>query len=43
LLKEWNSYTVARSAEEDVGGGFGINIEAAARSANDRVAGTFRV
>ncbi|XP_006656231.1 protein transport protein SFT2 [Oryza brachyantha] len=42
LLAEWNSYAAARSAEED-GGGFGIDIEAAVRSANDRVAGTFGV
>lgn len=41
LLAEWNSYAAARSSEEDVGGGFGIDIEAAVRSANDSVAGTF--
>lgn len=43
LLAEWNSYASARSAEEEAGGGFGIDIEAAVRSANDRVAGTFGV
>jgi hypothetical protein len=42
LLSEWNSYAAARSAE-DAGDGFGIDIEAAVRSANDRVAGTFGV
>ncbi|KAG0515055.1 hypothetical protein BDA96_10G246300 [Sorghum bicolor] len=42
LLAEWNSYAAARSAE-DAGDGFGIDIEAAVRSANDRVAGTFGV
>lgn len=41
LLAEWNSYAAARSAEDDAGDGFGIDIEAAVRSANDRVAGTF--
>ncbi|KAF0903141.1 hypothetical protein E2562_025726 [Oryza meyeriana var. granulata] len=41
LLAEWNSYAAARSAVVD--GGFGIDIEAAVRSANDRVAGTFGV
>ncbi|GJM98001.1 hypothetical protein PR202_ga14974 [Eleusine coracana subsp. coracana] len=43
LLAEWNSYAAARSAEDDAGDGFGIDIEAAVRSANDRVAGTFGV
>lgn len=46
LLAEWNSYAAARSAEEEEdggGGGFGIDIEAAVRSANDRVSGTFGV
>jgi hypothetical protein len=43
LLEEWNSYTAARSAEEDVDGGFGVDIKAVVRSANDRVPGTFRV
>uniref|UniRef100_A0A0E0LDE3 Fructose-bisphosphate aldolase n=1 Tax=Oryza punctata TaxID=4537 RepID=A0A0E0LDE3_ORYPU len=45
LLAEWNSYAAARSAEEEDGGGggFGIDIEAAVRSANDRVSGTFGV
>ncbi|KAF8658969.1 hypothetical protein HU200_058807 [Digitaria exilis] len=42
LLAEWNSYAAARSAD-DAGDGFGIDIEAAVRSANDRVAGTFGV
>jgi len=42
LLADWNSYAAARSAE-DAGDGFGIDIEAAVRSANDRVAGTFGV
>jgi hypothetical protein len=40
-LAEWNSYAASRSAEDDAGDGFGIDIEAAVRSANDRVAGTF--
>jgi hypothetical protein len=35
LLAEWNSYAAARSAEEDVGSGFGINMEANVCSAND--------
>ncbi|KAF0913415.1 hypothetical protein E2562_022202 [Oryza meyeriana var. granulata] len=39
-LGEWNSYAAACSAED---GGFGIDIEAAVRSANDHVAGTFGV
>ncbi|KAK3130797.1 hypothetical protein QOZ80_6BG0498180 [Eleusine coracana subsp. coracana] len=43
LLAEWNSYAAARSAEDDAGDGFGIDIEAAVRSANDRVAGTIGV
>ncbi|EMS50182.1 Fructose-bisphosphate aldolase, cytoplasmic isozyme 1 [Triticum urartu] len=39
LVAKGGSY----AALEDVGGGFGIDIEAAVRSANDRVTGTFGV
>uniref|UniRef100_A0A0A9HS96 Vesicle transport protein n=1 Tax=Arundo donax TaxID=35708 RepID=A0A0A9HS96_ARUDO len=42
LLAEWNSYAAARSSE-DAGDGFGVDIEAAVRSAKDRVAGAFGV
>lgn len=44
LLAEWNSYAAAKSGDGDDGGGaLGFDIEAAVRSANDKVAGTFSV
>lgn len=42
LLAEWNSYAASRSADED-SSGLGFDIEAAVRTANDKVAGTFNV
>ncbi|KAI3456776.1 hypothetical protein Pfo_013439 [Paulownia fortunei] len=46
LLADWNSYAAARSSEESSSGGSlgGVfDIEAAVRSANDTVSGTFSV
>ncbi|KAI3466390.1 hypothetical protein Pfo_023053 [Paulownia fortunei] len=46
LLADWNSYAAARSSEESSSGGSlaGVfDIEAAVRSANDTVSGTFNV
>ncbi|GLT79562.1 hypothetical protein SLA2020_510450 [Shorea laevis] len=45
LLAEWNSYAASRDVEEGGTGtgAFGFDIEAAVRSANDSVTGTFNV
>ncbi|KAL0399082.1 UNVERIFIED_CONTAM: hypothetical protein Sradi_2251500 [Sesamum radiatum] len=46
LLADWNSYATARSSEESSSGaslGGVFDIEAAVRSANDTVSGTFNV
>lgn len=40
LLADWNSYASSRAADD---GGLGFDIEAAVKSANDKVAGTFSV
>ncbi|KAJ8754827.1 hypothetical protein K2173_015339 [Erythroxylum novogranatense] len=44
LLADWNSYASSRdSATETAGSDFGFDLEAAVRSANDTVSGTFNV
>ncbi|KAK3200079.1 hypothetical protein Dsin_023494 [Dipteronia sinensis] len=44
LLADWNSYAATRETEDGSGGSsFGFDLEAAVRSANDTVAGTFNV
>ncbi|KAL5981911.1 hypothetical protein ACLOJK_015978 [Asimina triloba] len=45
LLADWNSYSASRTSAADEGGppSLGFDLEAAVRSANDRVAGTFNV
>ncbi|KAG6502115.1 protein transport protein SFT2-like [Zingiber officinale] len=43
LLADWNSYAASRSAEDDGASSFGFDIEAAVRTANDKVTGTFNV
>lgn len=40
LLSDWNSYATSKSDDD---GGLGFDIEAAVKSANDKVAGTFSV
>ncbi|WOL19200.1 protein transport protein SFT2 [Canna indica] len=44
LLADWNSYAASKAAEESGSSGLGaFDIEAAVRTANDKVAGTFSV
>lgn len=43
LLADWNSYASSQSMEENSDSTFGFDIEAAVRSANDTVTGTFNV
>ncbi|PKA51211.1 putative LRR receptor-like serine/threonine-protein kinase [Apostasia shenzhenica] len=43
LLADWNSYAASRSAEEDGSSALGFDLEAAVRTANDKVSGTFSV
>ncbi|OAY63126.1 Protein transport protein SFT2 [Ananas comosus] len=44
LLADWNSYAASKSAEEAVSSSaLGFDIEAAVRTANDKVSGTFNV
>ncbi|XP_031481640.1 protein transport protein SFT2-like [Nymphaea colorata] len=43
LLAEWNSYAAARSSDDAGSSGFGFDLEAAVRTANDKVSGTFNV
>lgn len=43
LLSEWNSYAASRSAEDDGSSTLGFDLEAAVRTANDKVSGTFNV
>ncbi|KAF6164058.1 hypothetical protein GIB67_037824 [Kingdonia uniflora] len=43
LLADWNSYAAASKASEEEESGLGFDIEAAVRSANDTVSGTFNV
>ncbi|MQM05432.1 hypothetical protein Taro_038243 [Colocasia esculenta] len=44
LLADWNSYSASKSVEEaGPSSALGFDIEAAVRSANDKVAGTFNV
>lgn len=44
LLADWNSYAASKSAEEAASSSaLGFDIEAAVRTANDKVSGTFNV
>ncbi|KAF2323843.1 hypothetical protein GH714_000558 [Hevea brasiliensis] len=43
LLADWNSYAASRDTNESTGSGIGFDLEAAVRSANDSVTGTFNV
>uniref|UniRef100_A0A1D1XSP2 Vesicle transport protein n=1 Tax=Anthurium amnicola TaxID=1678845 RepID=A0A1D1XSP2_9ARAE len=44
LLSDWNSYAASKSAEDAAASpALGFDIEAAVRTANDKVAGTFNV
>ncbi|XP_072976940.1 protein transport protein sft2-like isoform X1 [Typha angustifolia] len=43
LLADWNSYAASRSADEGSSSAIGFDIEAAVRTANDKVTGTFNV
>ncbi|KAI3973911.1 hypothetical protein MKX01_030487 [Papaver californicum] len=45
LLADWNSYAASQSTEETGGGSssLGFDLEAAVRTANDKVSGTFDV
>jgi hypothetical protein len=45
LLSDWNSYAASRSGDESGAGSsaLGFDIEAAVRTANDKVTGTFSV
>ncbi|PKU63982.1 protein transport protein SFT2 [Dendrobium catenatum] len=43
LLSEWNSYAASRSVEDGGSSALGFDLEAAVRTANDKVSGTFNV
>ncbi|KAF5479102.1 hypothetical protein F2P56_005605 [Juglans regia] len=43
LLADWNSYAATQSSEDSSDLGLGFDLEAAVRSANDTVTGTFNV
>ncbi|XP_042485920.1 protein transport protein sft2-like [Macadamia integrifolia] len=43
LLADWNSYAASKASEETGSSSLGIDLEAAVRTANDKVAGTFNV
>lgn len=45
LLADWNSYAASRDSEDGIGSStsLGFDLEAAVRSANDKVSGTFNV
>ncbi|XP_043690830.1 protein transport protein SFT2-like [Telopea speciosissima] len=43
LLSDWNSYAASKASEESESSTLGIDLEAAVRTANDKVAGTFSV
>lgn len=43
LSDQWNSYTSSQNSQDSSDLGFGFDVEAAVRSANDTVAGTFNV
>ncbi|XP_050235827.1 protein transport protein SFT2-like [Mercurialis annua] len=43
LLADWNSYASSRDTDGTSGLGLGFDLEAAVRSANDTVSGTFNV
>ncbi|KAF8414294.1 hypothetical protein HHK36_002296 [Tetracentron sinense] len=43
LLADWNSYAASRSSEENGSSSIGFDLEAAVRTANDKVTGTFNV
>ncbi|XP_042953489.1 protein transport protein SFT2-like [Carya illinoinensis] len=43
LLADWNSYAASQDSEDSSDLGLGFDLEAAVRSANDTVSGTFNV
>ncbi|XP_042520041.1 protein transport protein SFT2-like isoform X2 [Macadamia integrifolia] len=43
LLADWNSYAAAKASEESESSNLGFDLEAAVRTANDTVTGTFSV
>ncbi|KAK1311119.1 hypothetical protein QJS10_CPA08g01850 [Acorus calamus] len=43
LLAEWNSYAAKSDADDAGGSSLGFDLEAAVRTANDKVSGTFNV
>lgn len=44
LLADWNAYAASKASEDlDDSSGIGFDIESAARTANDKVSGTFNV
>ena len=43
LLADWNSYASEQTSQDSSSLGLGFDLEAAVRSANDTVSGTFNV
>ncbi|XP_077217300.1 protein transport protein sft2-like [Tasmannia lanceolata] len=43
LLSDWNAYAASKSADDAGSSGLGFDLEAAVRTANDKVTGTFSV
>lgn len=43
LLSDWNSYAASRASEDAGSPAIGFDLEAAVRSANDKVSGTFNL
>ncbi|XP_043689055.1 protein transport protein SFT2-like [Telopea speciosissima] len=43
LLADWNSYAASKASEETEPSSLGFDLEAAVRTANDKVTGTFNV
>ncbi|KAA8526645.1 hypothetical protein F0562_008152 [Nyssa sinensis] len=43
LLADWNAYTASKESEESESASLGFDLEAAVRTANDKVTGTFGV
>ncbi|KAJ4976343.1 hypothetical protein NE237_001449 [Protea cynaroides] len=43
LLADWNSYAASKTSEENGSSSLGFDLEAAVRTANDTVTGTFNV
>ncbi|XP_077237535.1 got1/Sft2-like vescicle transport protein family isoform X1 [Tasmannia lanceolata] len=43
LLSDWNSYAASKSADDAQSSSLGFDLEAAVRTANDKVTGTFNV